>query len=129
MTRQTPRVAGATETLRQQGALTLREAADFCGIALSTLRRAIDRRELDAHYPTSKPVVLRKDLDEWLKNGALTLDQAAAYVSVSRRTINEIVARGDLHPRYPSRRPVLLRAELDAWLECLPTEPPMRTVA
>lgn len=93
------------------------------------MRRAISNRELDAHYPTSRPVVLRRDLDEWLRSGALSLDHAAVYVSVSRRTLNEIIARGALQPRYPSRRPVLLRAELDAWLESLPTEPPVERAA
>lgn len=129
MTRQPPRVAGVMETLQQQGALALPDAAMFAGVSLATLRRAIDDCELDARYPSSRPVVLRSDLERWLKRGALTLDQAATYCAVSRRTLERLTASGRLTPRYPSGRPVLLRAELDAWLEGLPTEPPMRAVA
>lgn len=110
--------------LAQEGGIPLPTAATLAQCSISTLRRAIDDGILCARYPShGRPVVLRADLNKWLRRGALTLDQAAVYCGVSRRTLDRIIAAGDLTPRYPAGSPLLLRVELDEWLENLPTEP------
>lgn len=49
-------------------ALTIPEAAKAVGVGVTTLREAIRNGDLIAHYPTSRPVVLRSELEEWLKS-------------------------------------------------------------
>lgn len=49
-------------------AYTLAEAAATCGMSIDTIRRALRNNELTARYPTSKPVILNAELDEWLES-------------------------------------------------------------
>lgn len=42
------------------------DAARACGVSDVVLRRAIRSGELIARYPTSRPVILRTDLEAWL---------------------------------------------------------------
>jgi hypothetical protein len=42
------------------------EAARVAGVSVDTLRRAMKKGDLSARYPTSKPVILRTELEAWL---------------------------------------------------------------
>lgn len=48
-------------------AYTIYEAADACGVSDKTIRRAIDSGDLIAYYPTSRAVILKEDLQDWIK--------------------------------------------------------------
>lgn len=47
-------------------AYTLKEAAEAAGVSESTLRRAIANNDLIAHYPTTKAVIKRDELEAWI---------------------------------------------------------------
>ena len=47
-------------------AYTVDEAAAACGVSADIIRRAIRAKNLPVKYPTSRPVVLRADLEAWL---------------------------------------------------------------
>ena len=51
-----------TDTL----AYSVQAAAAACGVSPDVIRRAIKARELPVKYPTSRPVILRSDLEAWL---------------------------------------------------------------
>ena len=45
---------------------SVQDAAAVCGVSPDTIRRAIRAKELPVRYPTSRPVILRADLEAWL---------------------------------------------------------------
>lgn len=45
---------------------SVQDAAAVCGVSADTIRRAIRAKELPVRYPTSRPVILRADLEAWL---------------------------------------------------------------
>lgn len=47
-------------------AYTIQGAADACGVSVDVIRRAVRAKELPVRYPTTRPVVLRSDLEAWL---------------------------------------------------------------
>jgi excisionase family DNA binding protein len=49
-------------------AYTIQQAADLCGVDHKTIRKAINSGQLTAKYPTSRPVIMRTDLELWLSN-------------------------------------------------------------
>lgn len=49
-------------------AYSVDEAAAAVGLSSKTLRRAQADGELRFHFPTSKPVVLRADLEAWIQS-------------------------------------------------------------
>lgn len=48
------------------GAYTLDGAAAYCGVSRDVIDEEIRKGNLIARYPTSRPVILREELDEWL---------------------------------------------------------------
>lgn len=48
-------------------AYTVQDAAASAGVSTDTIRRAIKSGDLIANYPTSRPVILRDELDAWLR--------------------------------------------------------------
>ena len=48
-------------------AYNLQDAAAAAGVSVDTIRRAIRAGDLIANYPTSRPVILRDELDAWLR--------------------------------------------------------------
>lgn len=55
---------------------TIPEAADLTSISEDIIRKAIRRGELNASYPSSRPVIRTSELERWLE--ALPVDRAAA---------------------------------------------------
>lgn len=49
-------------------AYTFDEAAAACGVSVDVIRRAVRAKEVPVHYPTSRPVILREDLEAWLQS-------------------------------------------------------------
>ena len=49
-------------------AYNVKDAASVAGVSQDVIRAAIKRGDLIAHYPTSRPVILRAELEEWLKS-------------------------------------------------------------
>ena len=49
-------------------AYNLKEAAEAAGVSVSTLRRAIANNDLVANYPTTSAVILREELESWIKS-------------------------------------------------------------
>ena len=49
-------------------ALTIPNAAGACDVSTQVIRRAIDKLDLVAVYPSTRPVILVEDLTEWLKS-------------------------------------------------------------
>ena len=49
-------------------ALTLPQAAEACGVSVEIIRRAVDKGDLIPRYPSSRPVVLVKDVEAWLES-------------------------------------------------------------
>jgi hypothetical protein len=49
-------------------AYTIPEAAELCSVSETSLKDAIDRRELTKRYPSSRPVVLTSELQRWLES-------------------------------------------------------------
>ena len=47
-------------------AYTVDEAAAACGVSADIIRRAVRAKAIPAKYPTSRPVILRADLEAWL---------------------------------------------------------------
>lgn len=47
-------------------AYTIRDAAENAGVSEKVIRRAIASGDLVANYPTSRPVILRAELEAWL---------------------------------------------------------------
>lgn len=45
---------------------TLREAADATGISERVIQRAYLGGQLPVHFVTSRPLILRTDLEEWI---------------------------------------------------------------
>ena len=52
-------------------------AAKIARVSVRTLRYAIERGELRARYPTSRPVVLHADLLAWIASAPTTRTAAA----------------------------------------------------
>lgn len=52
----------STETKQ---AYTVQESAKAYGVSTDTIRAAIKRGDLNAKYPTSRPVIGAKELDNW----------------------------------------------------------------
>lgn len=52
-------------------ALSYKEAAEYTGVSITTLRRAVDNGYVVRSVPPgqTKPVVLRESLDEWVRAG------------------------------------------------------------
>lgn len=52
-------------------ALPYRDAADYAGVSVTSIRRAIEGGYLIRSVPPgqTKPVVLRESLDRWLESG------------------------------------------------------------
>jgi hypothetical protein len=48
-------------------AVTVQQAAAMTGMSVDVIRRAINSKNLVAHYPTSRPVVLVDELRAWVK--------------------------------------------------------------
>ena len=57
------RVTATDESL----AYTVEKAAEIAGVSPMTIRRAYASGALEVHYPTSRPVILRADLESWLR--------------------------------------------------------------
>ncbi len=53
--------------MTEPGAFTIAGAAAYSAVSEKTVRRAIGSGDLPAKYPTSRPVILRADLDAWLQ--------------------------------------------------------------
>lgn len=49
-------------------AYDIQEAARIAGVSVNTLRRAIKKGDLAARFPTSKAVILRRELEAWLES-------------------------------------------------------------
>lgn len=49
-------------------ALTYEAAAAACGCSIDGIRRAVRTGDLVPRYPTSRPVILRADLEEWVES-------------------------------------------------------------
>jgi hypothetical protein len=49
-------------------AFTIPEAAAVASVGESTLRAAIKRGDLPQRYPSTRPVILASDLDNWLQS-------------------------------------------------------------
>lgn len=47
---------------------TLTGAVEACGLSETTLRDAIEEGDLVAHYKGRRPVILRRDLEEWVES-------------------------------------------------------------
>lgn len=47
-------------------AYTLDEAAEACGVSREVIRQAIRAGDLVQVFPTSRPVILREDLERWI---------------------------------------------------------------
>lgn len=54
--------------MSQKIAYNLKEAAEAAGVSVSTLRRAIANNDLVANYPTASAVILREELEAWIKS-------------------------------------------------------------
>lgn len=54
-------------TLSKKG-YTIPEAAAVASVGESTLRAAIKRGDLPQRYPSTRPVILASDLDNWLES-------------------------------------------------------------
>lgn len=52
----------STETKQ---AYTVQEAAKAYGASIDTIRSAIKRGDLGAKYPTSRPIISAKELENW----------------------------------------------------------------
>lgn len=55
-------------TPTERKAYTLPEAALVAGVGLTVIKEAADSGELIKRYPTSRPVILAAELDDWLKS-------------------------------------------------------------
>lgn len=44
------------------------EAAEAAGVSEKVLRQAINKGDLQRRYPSSRPVILTTDLQEWLES-------------------------------------------------------------
>lgn len=53
-------------TDKDRVAYTVTEAAEAAGVSEMTLRRAYRSGALTLRYPTSRPVVMKSDLEAWL---------------------------------------------------------------
>lgn len=49
-------------------AYTYVEAAEACGVGETRIKEAVRNGELVARYPSSRPVITRDELDEWLRS-------------------------------------------------------------
>lgn len=49
-------------------AYNLKEAAEATGYSTDTIRRAIRNSDLTARYANSKPVILKDELEDWLRS-------------------------------------------------------------
>lgn len=49
-------------------AYNLQDAAANAGVSVDTIRRAMRSGDLIAHYPTSRPVIMRAELEDWLRS-------------------------------------------------------------
>lgn len=49
---------------------TVAEAAEAVGMSVDVVRRAYRSGALEVHYPTSRPVILRADLEAWIANSS-----------------------------------------------------------
>lgn len=47
---------------------TVQEAADATGLSADVIRRAFRSGELTVHYRTSRPLILRRDLEAWIES-------------------------------------------------------------
>ncbi len=47
-------------------AYSVADAAAMCGVSVDVIRRAVRANDLPVKYPTSRPVILRADLEAWL---------------------------------------------------------------
>ena len=47
-------------------AYTIKDAATAAGVSQDVIRRAIRSGDLVANYPTSRPVILRTELEAWI---------------------------------------------------------------
>lgn len=52
--------------MTERGAFTIAEAAEYAAVSVTTIRRAYRSGALELIYPTSKPVIRKAALDEWL---------------------------------------------------------------
>lgn len=48
-------------------AYTIYEAAQACGVSDTTVRRAIGCGDLIAYYPTARAVILKEELQAWIR--------------------------------------------------------------
>lgn len=46
---------------------SIQGAAEASGVSPDTIRRAVRAGDLAVHYPTSRPVILRDELEAWIK--------------------------------------------------------------
>lgn len=49
-------------------AYSIYEAAEATGVSDKTIRRAIHAGDLAAHYPTSRAVILKEELEAWIRS-------------------------------------------------------------
>lgn len=59
-------------TTLRPAAVNERDACAYCGVSRETFRRARDRGEIVARYPTARPVYLVRELDEWIASWSET---------------------------------------------------------
>jgi len=57
-------------TLARTDAISLsyEDAAAVVGVSVDVIRRAVRAGDLVPRYPTSRPVLLRRDLEEWVES-------------------------------------------------------------
>lgn len=48
-------------------AYTVEKAAEIAGVSAMTIRRAYASGALEVRYPTTRPVIMRADLEAWLR--------------------------------------------------------------
>jgi excisionase family DNA binding protein len=51
---------------------TYQDAAAAVGVSVDVIRRAVRTGDLEAHYPTSRPVILAADLKAWVESAPTT---------------------------------------------------------
>ncbi|NTW38580.1 MAG: helix-turn-helix domain-containing protein [Cellulomonadaceae bacterium] len=67
-----------------RAAYTVAEAAVTCGVSRRTIGYALERGALVARYPSSRPVILHRDLFRWLEGAPTTLAAAPRRPATGR---------------------------------------------
>ncbi|MDI6912197.1 helix-turn-helix domain-containing protein [Nocardioides sp.] len=117
------------------------------GIGEASIKSAVYRGELVAHYVGTKMVFRALDLDEWVATlpeeragptgkrrpgssplalPAVSYGMAGAVAAsgIGETSIKRAIADGELVGHYLGRKIVIRAADLDEWVQSLPTESP-----